>query len=116
MIASVLANGGVAEHPTPDLVLEICVSRSGTDRLGVWAALEVPEVWVYAEGNVMWLMLSKGMYEPRERSAVLPELNRAAFNRFARQAIEEDQAQAVFDFADLIEQNCGLQRRIRNKK
>lgn len=34
-------------HPPPDLVLEVDVSRSSIDRIGMLAALGVPEVWRY---------------------------------------------------------------------
>ena len=34
-----------AIDPPPDLVLEIEISRSAQDRMGIYAALRVPEVW-----------------------------------------------------------------------
>lgn len=35
----------LAVDPPPDLVLEVEVSRGTLDRMGIYAALEVPEVW-----------------------------------------------------------------------
>ena len=34
-------------HPAPDLVLEVDVSRSSIDRIRMFAALGVPEIWRY---------------------------------------------------------------------
>jgi Uma2 family endonuclease len=35
--------------PPPDLVLEVDVSRSSLNRLGIYAALKVAEVWMLEE-------------------------------------------------------------------
>jgi Uma2 family endonuclease len=37
----------VAGYPNPDLAVEVDLSRPQSDREGIYAALEVPEVWIF---------------------------------------------------------------------
>ena len=69
-----------AIDPPPDLVWEIEVSRSVVNRLGILAALKVPEVWRYdVDAATLWFgrLLARETYESIERSVVLPMLTRA---------------------------------------
>lgn len=45
-----------ATDPPPDLLIEIDMTSSSLNRLGVYAAVEVPEVWVY-DGFAMSVQL-----------------------------------------------------------
>ena len=38
--------------PPPDLVIEVDITRSSLDKLSIYAALRVPEVWRYTDGEV----------------------------------------------------------------
>jgi len=69
--------------PPPDLAIEIDVRRSGIDRMGLYAALGVPEVWVH-DGKALGVHLLKedGHYEVSETSAALPQLTMAELMRF----------------------------------
>jgi Uma2 family endonuclease len=41
--------------PPPDLVLEIDISRSSLDRMGIYSVMGVPEVWRYRKQSVAFL-------------------------------------------------------------
>ena len=43
--------------PPPDLAIEVDISRSSLDRMGIYAALGVPEVWRYEDGDVVAYVL-----------------------------------------------------------
>lgn len=76
--------------PSPDLALEIEVTRSALDRLGIYRALGVPEVWRYtAEHRLHVLVLGGDGYEAAERSAVLPALPVNELPRFVRLGVEQ---------------------------
>jgi Uma2 family endonuclease len=49
----------LGEDPPPDLVIEVEVSRSVLDRLGIYAALGVPEVWRHDGETVRVLRLNE---------------------------------------------------------
>jgi Uma2 family endonuclease len=61
--------------PPPDLAVEIDVTRSCLDRLGIYAALGVPEVWRF-DGEILEVhqRTAAGTYEVAARSAALPFL------------------------------------------
>lgn len=59
--------------PPPDLAIEVEVSRSVLDRLGIYSALGVPEVWRVRNTKVRVLLLGEdGQYYPSETSQSLP--------------------------------------------
>lgn len=77
--------------PPPDLALEVEVSRSMLDRIGIYAALGVPEIWRYDGRKLIVGVLQGGVYVEQERSLNLPLLERATVLRFVelRQTLNE---------------------------
>jgi Uma2 family endonuclease len=62
------------EDPPPDLAIEVDVTRKSLDRLTIYAALGVPEVWRYKEGAIEIYQLREGKgYITTESSSLLPE-------------------------------------------
>jgi len=89
--------------PPPDLLIEIDVTNDSMDKLPLYAALGVPEVWRYAEALEIWV-LEAGRYVRQNNSAAIPVLNenlisdlmesslkmkRPAWSRQTRQYIRE---------------------------
>ncbi len=62
----------LAVDPPPDLAIEVEVSRSSVDRMGVYAGLRIPEVWSFDGEHVVVHRLRKGGYEILPRSVELP--------------------------------------------
>jgi Uma2 family endonuclease len=60
------------QDPPPDLAIEVDNTSSSVDRLGIYAALGVPEVWRYDLQSLTILVLVEGAYQAREQSLVLP--------------------------------------------
>lgn len=59
--------------PPPDLAIEIEISRTVTDRIGIYAALGVPEIWACSEERLRVLSLRPdATYEERPDSVLLP--------------------------------------------
>ena len=60
--------------PPPDLAVEVDVTASSIDKLGIYAALGIPEVWrVRDDGSVQFLSRDAGgVYVPVARSAAVP--------------------------------------------
>jgi len=69
--------------PPPDLALEIEISRSTMDRLAIYAALGVAEVWRW-DGETLTVMLltGRGTYRAAQRSKAFPVLPLKEFTRF----------------------------------
>jgi Uma2 family endonuclease len=69
--------------PPPDLVFEIDVTHSSLDRLAIYAALRVPEVWRF-DGQTIWVYLlgPDGRHTESERSQAFPFLPMKELTRF----------------------------------
>jgi Uma2 family endonuclease len=64
--------------PPPDLALEIDVSSSSVERLPIYAALRVPEVWLLAADTLTFLVLdAQGQYSLASHSRSFPQLRPA---------------------------------------
>ena len=67
----------LATDPPPDLVVKIDLTHPSLDKLPIYAALGVPEVWRYAdERMIMYRRVGDG-YEVVARSSVLPGVTSA---------------------------------------
>lgn len=65
----------IAFDPPPDLAIEVEITKSALDRLGIYAALRVPEVWRYDGKSLRIHRLEPdGTYSEARASRVLPRL------------------------------------------
>jgi Uma2 family endonuclease len=72
--------------PPPDLVLEVDISRSSLNRLGIYAALGVPEVWRFDGTQLeVHVLGADGKYARRDHSAAFPFLRPAELLPFLAQ-------------------------------
>jgi Uma2 family endonuclease len=73
--------------PPPDLAVEIEVTRSALNRMGIYAALRVPEVWTF-DGKVLCVfhLGSAGKYKESETSRAFPWLPIKEVERFLLQS------------------------------
>lgn len=74
-------------HPAPDLVLEVDVSRSSIDRIRIFAALGVKEVWRYRRSGQLEVRVlgSQGEYDLVQVSSVLAGYEPARLLTFLQQ-------------------------------
>lgn len=69
--------------PPPDLAVEVDITRSALNRMGIYAELRVPEVWRYDDGTlIMYRLQADGSYQRCETSQVFPGLQPADVERF----------------------------------
>ena len=60
--------------PPPDLAIEIGVTRRSLDRMSIYAALGVPEVWRVTAEELTFNLLDAGVYRIRTHSLSFPQL------------------------------------------
>jgi Uma2 family endonuclease len=91
--------------PPPDLALEIDVTHSSLDRLAIYAALNVPEVW-QLEGQtiVCYLLGSDGRYTASNQSKAFPGLNPADLIPFLALRGQMDENAVVREFRNWVRQ------------
>lgn|ERR1041384_8733517 len=72
----------LAVDPPPDLVIEIDITSGSIDKLPIYAALGIPEVWRYVGNRMVILALAGDSYVEVEESRALPGLTGAIIVRF----------------------------------
>lgn len=85
--------------PPPDLALEIEVSRTVIDRLSVYQALRVPEIWRSDGRSVRILVFDEeGQYREVEESGMLPGIRASELARFLAMANDEGELRMIREF------------------
>jgi Uma2 family endonuclease len=88
--------------PPPDLVLEMEMSRSALDKLALFAAMGIPEVWRSDGERISMFVLDQARYRESPASLALPVLTSEVLNRFladSRTMLSPDWFRMVGDWA-----------------
>ena len=94
--------------PPPDLVIEADLTHRSLDRLGIYAALGVREVWRFDGQALRFLHLgADGTYQPRETGLNFPGLPSAEIARFLDEAEDEDKTAWVRSFRVFVRDQTG---------
>lgn len=72
----------LAIDPPPDLVIEIDITSPSLNKLPLYAAIGVPEVWRYSRDGMQVYQLGADSYVSIETSRVLPGVARADLTHF----------------------------------
>ena len=85
--------------PPPDLAVEVDVTSSSVDRMGIYAVLRVPEVWRY-DGQALrvFLLNALGEYVESDHSLSFPTLPVGELNHFLGQWLEKDDTTIIRQF------------------
>jgi Uma2 family endonuclease len=95
----------VKRDPPPDLVVEVDVSRSSMNRMGIYAALGVLEVWRYKGKRLRVYELVKGKYREVQVSPSFPYLPMARVNEFLHLARSVDETTLLREFESWVRQD-----------
>jgi len=83
----------------PDLAIEVIWTSGGLDKLEVYGALGVEEVWLWRDGTIRTYRLSGEHYTDLAHSLAFPDLD---VSLLARLADNEDQTRALLQFRDSL--------------
>ncbi len=90
--------------PPPDLAIEIDISSSWLDRLGIYGALKVPEVWRFDGETLKVLILgSNGKYKERAKSVAFSSLPMDGFVRHVRKLGSADELSLLEEFMEWMQ-------------
>src|SRR5205807_1671967 len=92
-------------NPPPDLAIEVDISHSSVNRMGIYAALGVPEVWRF-DGQALQVnqLGSDGKYAVSDRSLHFPFLPLAELVAFLLKRTQMDETSLVRSFRDWVRQ------------
>lgn len=84
------------QDPPPDLMLEIEISRSALNRMAIFAAFRVPEIWCFDGEEVrIYLLQADGAYQRSETSLAFPSIPVQELARFLKLIETTDYLSAV---------------------
>jgi Uma2 family endonuclease len=88
--------------PPPDLAVEIDITRSSLDRQGIYAALQIPELWRY-DGSFKVLVLGPGgKYKEKAKSPTFPWLPLVEFAKFVGKLGSEEETNLTHSFIEWL--------------
>ncbi|MEG4089028.1 MULTISPECIES: Uma2 family endonuclease [unclassified Microcoleus] len=90
------------QDPPPDLVVEIDITSRSENTLQVYAALGVPEVWIYNGSRLRINRLENGEYVEGDISLAFPSLPILEIVRFLEQAETIDYLELVKAFRNWV--------------
>jgi Uma2 family endonuclease len=90
--------------PPPDLAIEVDVTSSSLDRMSIYAALGVPEVWRFSTGGIAFHLLESGVYQVRPNSLSFPQLNSVDLVPFLALWGQSDDTTIVRQFREWVRQ------------
>lgn len=79
----------LAKDPPPDLVIEVDVTSPSLDKMPIYAALNVPEVWLYKGADVTFHKLANEKYQEIKQSLALPILTSEKATEFLKKGLTE---------------------------
>jgi Uma2 family endonuclease len=88
--------------PPPDLTIEVDVTHRSLDRMSIYAALGVPEVWRLSAAGLAFYLLEAGAYQVRPNSRSFPQLASADLVGFLAQLGQTDDTTLVRQFRDWV--------------
>lgn len=91
--------------PPPDLAIEVDVTSSSLNRMSIYAALGVPEVWRLAPSGLSFNVLQGSGYQTQPNSPTFPRLTPADLMVFLSQMGQTDDTLLVRQFRDWVRQN-----------
>ena len=90
--------------PPPDLAIEVDVTSSSLNRMGIYSALGVPEIWRLSTGGLAFHILESGEYRVRPNSLSFPQLVCTDLVPFLAQWGQSDDMTLVRQFRDWVKQ------------
>jgi Uma2 family endonuclease len=89
--------------PAPDLVIEVELTSSALDKMELFAAMQVREVWRHDGIAVQFYRLVNGNYDLIPTSIELPGLDAALINRFLEQRLQVGETTFIRAFRNEIQ-------------
>jgi Uma2 family endonuclease len=72
--------------PPPDLVIEIDITRDSLDKLSLYAAIRIPEIWRFDGDDLSIFQLAGETYEKTDRSTAIPILTKDVIQDFLQKS------------------------------
>jgi Uma2 family endonuclease len=96
----------LSKDPPPDLAVEIEISRSAVDRMGIYQVLQIPEIWRFDGKKLLVHVLKNGGYVVQKRSGAFPEIAVAQLVPFLKLGFKNGDLAMVQAFRPWVRQQA----------
>ncbi|MGI8669057.1 MAG: Uma2 family endonuclease [Aridibacter sp.] len=96
----------LSKDPPPDLVIEVDVTSPSLNKLPIYAALGVTEIWLYKGEKVEFYKLYGEFYQEIENSIVFPKLTSKIATEFLQSGIEENYSKWIKKVRQWVNKNA----------
>ncbi|NLY01116.1 MAG: Uma2 family endonuclease [Rhodopirellula sp.] len=87
----------------PDLAIEVDITSSSVDQIGIYAVFGVPEVWLYDTIRIrVYVLQPDGIYSQQPRSNSFPFLPLDEVERFLQRRDTTDETTLIREFRDWV--------------
>ncbi|MHC5595713.1 MAG: Uma2 family endonuclease [Nostoc sp.] len=93
--------------PPPDLAIEIDITSSSVNKLGIYSALGVTELWRYDGQNLKFYQLREGQYVECKFSIAFPIVSVNEINRFIEQSKSMGEIALLKSFRAWVREKLG---------
>jgi Uma2 family endonuclease len=93
------------QDPPPDLCIEVDVTSSSLDRMSIYAALQVPEVWRLSSTGLSFQVLAGRQYQEQTHSLAFPQLRSTDLVPFLALQGQFDDNAIIRQLRDWVRQN-----------
>jgi len=95
----------LAQDPPPDLVIEVDVTSPSLNKMPIYAALGVPEVWLYKGEKVKFFKLYGESYQEIRNSLAFPMLDSQTTTDFLKKGLTESSLKWVREIREWIKKD-----------
>jgi Uma2 family endonuclease len=93
-------------NPPPDFAIEVDITSSSLDKLGIYAALGVPEVWMCNGKHLkIYRLQDDGAYAMQDRSPTFPSLPPETILDFLARRKTTDETSWIKSFREWVREN-----------
>ncbi len=93
--------------PAPDLAIEIDITSSSVNKLGIYSALGIAELWRYNGRDLKFYQLREGQYIECEFSIAFPIISVSDISRFIQQSKTMGEIALLKSFRAWVRQKLG---------
>ena len=93
--------------PPPDLAIEIDITSSSVNKLGIYSALGVTELWRYDGQNLKFYQLIEGQYVECKFSIAFPLVSVSEISRFIEQSKSMGEIALLISFRAWVREKIG---------
>jgi Uma2 family endonuclease len=86
------------KFPVPDIAVEVDITTESLDKFPIYAALKVPELWIYDGKNLSFYKLRGENYHQITHSRALPQISAKDLTKFLEMSRSKGQTAALKSF------------------